>query len=207
MGTLEGTKTNPGLTFDGTAKSWPAFKQKLLKYADSQGFAFMLEAGQSICTIFQAASAAAAKGKVTAKGSAVAGSGTISLDLSTYKAKEIEEEFKKTSVITSVALEVRKNRKDKLGSNWADPERCGLTEDELIKAHEVLDGKFLREINRTLARTLHDAVFPGGPETAATTRLRSILKTPLAAKIIAGDVVGKENLWSTRPWLMEATQM
>ena len=207
MGTLEGTKKNLGLTFDGTAKGWQAFKQSLRKHADAQGFAFMLEAGQSICEIFQAASAAAAKVKVTARGSAIPGSGTISLDLSTYKDKDIEEKFKETSVITSVALEVRKNRKDKLGSNWADPERCGLTEDELIKAHEVLDGKFLREINRTLARTLHDAVFPGGPETAATTRLRSILKTPLAAKIIAGDVVGKENLWSTRPWLMESTQM
>ena len=121
IGTLEGTKKNPGLTFDGTAKSWPAFKQNLLKHADAQGFAFMLEAGQSICEIFQAASAAAAKGKVTARGSAT-GSGTISLDLSTYKDKDIEDKFKQTSVITSVALEVRKNRKDKLGSNWADAE-------------------------------------------------------------------------------------
>ena len=102
--------------------------------------------------------------------------------MSTYKAKDIEEKFKQTSVITSVALEVRKNRKDKLGSDWSDYERCGLTEDELIKAHEVLDAKFFREINRTLARTLHDAVFPGGPETTATTRLQSILKTPLPLK-------------------------
>ena len=66
MGTSsEGTKMSPDLTFDGTAKSWPVFKQKLLKYADSQGFAYMLEAGQSICTIFQAASASAAKSKTT----------------------------------------------------------------------------------------------------------------------------------------------
>ena len=64
---------SPDLTFDGTAKYWPAFKQKLLKCADSQGFAYVLEAGQSICTIFQAASATAAKSKVTGKG-------TISLD-------------------------------------------------------------------------------------------------------------------------------
>ena len=68
MGTsLEGTKMSPDLTFDGTAKNWPVFKQKLLKYADSQGFAYMLEAGQSICTIFQAASATAAKSKATGK--------------------------------------------------------------------------------------------------------------------------------------------
>ena len=94
-----------------------------------------------------------------------------------------------------------------LGSNWADPERCGLTVDELEKAHDVLDVKYLREVNRTLVRTMHDAVFSGGLETIATTRLRSILKTPQVAKIIAGEVVGGENLWCTQPWLMESTQM
>ena len=102
---------------------------------------------------------------------------------------------------------MRGNRKDKLGSDWTDGERCGLTEDELSKAHDVLDAKYLREVNRTLARTLHDAVFLGGSETIAITRLRSILKTPLAAKIIAGEVAGEENLWCTQPWLMESTQM
>ena len=71
----------------------------------------------------------------------------------------------------------------------------------------MLDAKYLREVNRTLARIFHDAVFSGGLETIATARLRSILKTPLAAKIIAGEVVGGENLWCAQPWLMESTQM
>ena len=65
----------------------------------------------------------------------------ISLDIRTYKIKEIEDGFKKTSVITNVALALRGNRKDKLRSNWVDAERCGLSEDELIKAHDVLDAK------------------------------------------------------------------
>ena len=50
-------------------------------------------------------------------------------------------------------------------------------------------------------------LFSGGSETIATTRLRSILKTPMTAKIIAGEVVEGENLWSKQPWLMESTQM
>ena len=116
------------------------------------------------------------------------------MDVGTYKVKEIEDGFKKTSVITSVALAVRGNHKHKLGSNWADAERCGLSDYELIKAHDVLDAKYLREVNRTLARTLYDAVFPGGSETIATTRLRSILKTLIAAKIIPGELVGGEDL-------------
>jgi hypothetical protein len=127
MGTLlEGTKMNPDLTFDGRAKQWAVFKQKLLKYAESQNFAYMLEAGQSICTIFQAASATAAKGKATRGPAVVAGSATISLDLGMYEAKEIKDEFKKRSVIKSVALAVRGNRKDKLGSDWADASQALL---------------------------------------------------------------------------------
>ena len=70
---MEGTKMSPDLTFDGTARIWPVFKQKLLKYADSQGLAYMLEAGQSICKIFQAASATAAKSKTTRGSAAVCG--------------------------------------------------------------------------------------------------------------------------------------
>jgi len=101
----------------------------------------MLEAGQSICTIFQAASASAAKSKTATKGS-------ISLDLETYKAKDIEDEFKKTSVTTSVALAVRRNRKEQFGSNWAEAARCGLSEDELTKAHEVLDALAVERIER-----------------------------------------------------------
>ena len=122
MGTLEGTKMNPDLTFDGTAKQWPVFKSAMLKLADSKNFGYMLEGGHGICAIFQAASAAAAR--ATRSGT----TGTISLDIETYTKKEIEEQFKKTSVMTSVALAVRGNRKDKIGASWADAVKCGLTE-------------------------------------------------------------------------------
>ena len=201
MGTLEGTKMNQDLTFDGTAKNWPVFKVVMIKFADSKNFGYMLEGGHGICAMFQAASAAAAR--ATRSGT----TGTISLDIETYTKKEIEEEFKKTSVMTSVALAVRGNRKDKLGASWADALKCGLTEAALTEAHKVLDVKYLKEVDRTLARILHDAVFPGGSETIATTRLRSILKTKQAAKIIAGEAVGGEDLYSSQPWTMLSMQM
>ena len=105
MGTsLEGPKMSPDLTFDGTAKNLPVFKQNLLKYTDSQGFAYMLAAEQSICTIFQAASATAAKSKTTRGSAAVAGSGTISLDLETYDGKVIKDEFKRRRLSSRALL-------------------------------------------------------------------------------------------------------
>jgi hypothetical protein len=106
---------------------------------------------------------------------AAGNTGTIFLDIEGYTTKEIEEEFKKASMLTSVALAVRQSRKEKLGAN-ANHEKCNMSADTLIQAHKVLDVKYLREMNRSLARTLHDDVFPGGLETFATTRLRSILK-------------------------------
>ena len=74
------------------------------------------------------------------------------LDIATYETKTIGTELKKTSVATSVSLAVRTNRKDKLGANWADHDRCGMTEDELTAAQEVLDAKYLRHVNRALTR-------------------------------------------------------
>ena len=105
MGTLGGTKMDPDLVFDGSAKQWPIFKSAMLKLADSKNLGYMLEGGHGICAIFQAASAAAARA-TTRSATATA---TISLDITTYNKKEIEEEFKKTSVLTSVALAVRQN--------------------------------------------------------------------------------------------------
>ena len=170
MGTLEGTKLNLDLTFDGKSKRWSQFKAASLKWADSKNFGYMLEDGHGICAIFQAASATAANSKAT-------GSGTISLHKETYKKKEIEDEFKKTSVITSVALAVRRNRKERLGASWTDAHKCGLSEDALTESHNVLDVKYLKQVNRTLARTLHDALFPGA------SRLRSSFKTPQTTKV------------------------
>ena len=128
---------DPDLVFDGSAKQWPVFKSAMLRLADSKNLGYMLEGGHGICAIFQSAIAAAARATTR---SATA-TGTISLDIGTYTNKEIEEEFKKTSVVTSAALAVRGNRKDKLGASWADATKCGLTETALTEAHKVLNVK------------------------------------------------------------------
>ena len=142
MGTLAKTDAKP--KFDGTVKMWPLFKEAMLKWADGEGFGYMLEGGQGICTIFQAASAASAK---KTKGD---DKGTISLDITAYDAKTVASDFKKTSVTTSVSLAVRTNRKDQLGANWADHEKCEMSETDLSDAHEVLDAENLRQVNRSL---------------------------------------------------------
>ena len=92
----------------------------MMHWTDSQNVRCMLKGGHDICTIFQAAIAASAKlksekfksAKVKAKASGT--TGTIYHDIETYAAKDMEAEFKNTSVLTSVALAERGNRKEKL---------------------------------------------------------------------------------------------
>ena len=43
------------------------------------------------------------------------------------------------SVALSVALSVRKNRKEVLGTNFSDPEKLDVSADELAKMHVLLD--------------------------------------------------------------------
>ena len=116
-------------------------------------------------------------------------------------------------MITTVALTVRRNRKEQHGANSADHENfeCNMSADDLVEAHNVLDvTEYLREVNRSFMRTLHDTVFPGGSETIVTTRLRSILKTPQAVKIMADEEIEEEKVWSPflkEPWRMPGMQM
>ena len=94
--------------------------------------------GNAICAIFQAANAKVAKSK-----SASTRSGTISLDISTYDKKEIISEFEKADVTVSAALSVRKNRKEALGTHFADREKYGVTQKVLADMHEHLDVTYL----------------------------------------------------------------
>jgi hypothetical protein len=84
----------------------------------------------------------------------------------------------------------------------------GMTEEQLTQAHAVLDAKRLTMVNRTVVRLLHDAVYPSNTvESPATTKLRSILKTPEVSKILQGEKLPTESEWAVHPWLMPAVHM
>ena len=90
----------------------------------------------------------------------------------------------------------------------ADYEKLGMTEEQLMQAHEVLDVKCLTMVNLTIVRVLHDAVYPSNTvESPATTKLRSILKTTEVTKILQGEKLTTESQWAEHPWLIPALHM
>jgi hypothetical protein len=83
----------------------------------------------------------------------------------------------------------------------------GMTEEELARAHAVLDAKRLTMVNRTVVRWLHDAVYPNASQTPAAIKPRSILKTPEVNKILHGEKLTTESMWAAQPWQIPAVHM
>jgi hypothetical protein len=186
MGILGKDGSNP-LIFDGRPESWPPFKKALHQLLDKEGYGWVVEGRDVFCAMLQAASAKAAKSTVTS------GKGTVSTDVADYQKKDLQTAFTNASVTTSVLLELIANRKTVLGAHHADHEKMGMTEEELAQAHAVLDAKRLTMVNHTVVRWLHDAVYPNASETPATSKLRSILKTPEVTKILQGEKLTTES--------------
>ena len=82
-----------------------------------------------------------------------------------------------------------------------------MTEEELARAHAVLDAKRLTMVNRTVVRWLHDAVYPNASQTPAAIKPRSILKTPEVNKILHGEKLTTESMWAAQPWQIPAVHM
>jgi hypothetical protein len=101
MGTLgKSDNDKMSLRFDGTPKTYPTCKEVMIKWADGEGFPWMIEGRNAICCIFQAANAKAAKGTRSSSST-----GTISMDIKAYDQKEITADFEKTNILVSVALQ------------------------------------------------------------------------------------------------------
>jgi len=201
MGTLEKDGSKP-LSFDGKATSWPPFKKALHQLLDKEGCGWVVEGGNAFCAMLQAAATKAAKSTTTS------GKGTVSTNVADYKEKDLQAAFASATVTTSVLLELIAYRKTVLGAHHADHEKLGMMEEQLTQAHAVLDGKRLAMVNRTVVRLLHDAVYPSNTvESPATTKLRSILKTPEVTNILQGERLPTESEWAVHPWLMPAIHM
>jgi hypothetical protein len=88
--------------------------------------------------------------------------------LADYQKKDLQMAFTNASVMTSVLIELIANRKTVLGAHHADHEKMGMTEEELVQAHAVLDAKRLTMVNRTVVSWVHDTAYPNTSETPAS---------------------------------------
>jgi hypothetical protein len=117
------------LIFDGRTESWSLFKKALYQLLDTEGYDWVVEGGDVLCAMLQAASAKAAKSTVTS------GKGTVSTNVADLQ-KDLQTAFINASITTSVQLELIANRKTVLGAHHADHQKMGMTEEQLAQAHQ-----------------------------------------------------------------------
>jgi hypothetical protein len=126
-----------------------------------------------------------------------------------YTDAALKEWFEDKDIATGLQLSFNKNCLTSLGSNFTDHKKLGFKdEDALAKAHKSIDLKYLRQLNRMVARLLHDAVFePSNKvDTPAQSKLNGILRNFEVSQILRG-VVDDDEERLAQPWKIPAQQI
>jgi hypothetical protein len=65
-----------------------------------------------------------------------------------------------------------KNKKDVIGSAWAEHDKLKITEEHLKTWHDSIDQSYIVKVNRDVLKILHNAIYPTGKaNTKANQRL------------------------------------
>jgi hypothetical protein len=79
------------------------------------------------------------------------------------------------------------NKKDVIGSAWAEHDKLKITEEQLQTWHESIDQTYIVKCNRAVLKSLHNAIYPTGKaNTKANQRLQQILGTKTNGKVAFG---------------------
>ncbi len=126
-----------------------------------------------------------------------------------YTNDTLNEWFEDKDIATGLQLSLNKNRLTSLGSNFTDYKKFGFKDEAaLAKAHKSIDLKYLRQLNRMVARLLYDAVLEPSSkvDTPAQNKLNGILRNSEVSQILRVAVDNDEE-WLAQPWKIPALQI
>jgi hypothetical protein len=206
-------KDNP-LHFSGEIKDLLTFKEAILSQADARDTTWLLEAGRALALFFarqikDKTGSAATRKKALDREKVKTDSNHVPTSVDAYNDGALEEWFDDRDLATDLQMSLNKNRLASMGSNFCDHTKLGFKDAAALeKAHKAVDLKYLRQTNRMAVRIFHDAVFEHPTkETAARTKLHSILQNNEVSKILRGAVDDADDEWIAQPWRIPAVQI
>ena len=113
--------------------------------------------------------------------------------LSDKKIKSVTAAIAKMGAQVALDLALVKNKKDAIGSSWAEHDKLKITEEQLATWHESICQSYIVKANRTVLRMLHNPIYPNDrANTRANQRLQHILDTAEIREMITGENTGDE---------------
>ncbi len=111
--------------------------------------------------------------------------------LSSRKIVTVELVIKQNLTPVTLDLALVKNKKDVIGSAWAEHDNLKITEEQVKTWHESIDQTYIVKCNRAVLKSLHNPIYPTGKaNTKANQRLHHIVDTTEIRKIISGENTG-----------------
>ena len=197
MGTFRKSHEEKEPSFSGGAKDWEEFRTDVNNYLEDKDIQWIICGAQGIAKYFQGTVAERTADK-SKQGKPME---TDLAVLSDKKIKSVTAAMDKMGAKVVLDLALVKNKKDVIGSSWAEHEKLKIDEDQLATWHESIDQSYIVKANRTVLRMLHNAIFPNGrANTRANQRLKHILDTAEIRKMITGENIGDEGLWKSDLW-------
>ena len=209
-------KDKAALFFSGETNDWPAFKDAIQMHADKHDTTWLFEGGRSLAEFLarqikeKTGSDNKKRKKALEREKVASDNNHVPTSVDAYTGDALKEWFADKDIATGLLLSLNKNRLSNLGSNFTDYKKLGFpNETALTQAHKSLDMKYLRQLNRMVARLLHDAVFEPSSkvDTAAQTKLNGILRNSEVSQILRGAVGDDDEEWLDQPWRIPALQI
>jgi len=198
----KGTAVEEKVVFTGNQQDFEKFRTWFHNEMDEKDRQWITLAAQAIAKVFQ---------DIVAERTAKNTTTPMQTDLHKFsdkRIKTVQEAIKQYGAPVTLDLALVKNKKDVIGSAWAEADKLKITEDHLKTWHDSIDQSYIVKVNRAVLKILHNAIYPTGKaNTKANQRLQHIVDTAEIRKFISGENTGDEDEWKTNLWQVPAVQV
>ncbi len=175
----KGTSVEEKVVFSGDIKDFEHFRTVMhrnLEEKDQQWFSLVTQGITK--TYHNIVAERTAKNAIT----------PMQTDLNKFSSKKItnvQEVIKQNGEPVTLDLALVKNKKDVIGSAWAEHDKIKITEEQTKTWLESIDQRYLVKCNRSVLKILHNVIYPKDKtNTKANQRLQHIVDTTEIRKIL-----------------------
>jgi hypothetical protein len=149
----KGTAVEEKLVFTGDQQDFEAFRTPMHNDLEEKNRQWVTLAAQAICKVYQS---------IVAERTAKSATTPMQTDLYVFSKEDHKRarDIKQYDAPVTLDLALVKNKKDVIGSAWAEHDKLKITEEHLKTWHESIDQSYIVKCNRAVLKILHNDIYP-----------------------------------------------